>query len=158
MSNPTYPAHLFRWRFILSQQLFHCVANNLEANEPFFTQHMNIVGLLGFHCFHKVTMALWMITYDTHADITYENIRMVCFKGFVDYPVCVEGRCNPMSWIYILEVFALKDLWIWHCYFGLSSSHNDINVLQTSHLFVKLAGGDARACNFKVYVHEYGQG
>jgi hypothetical protein len=29
----------------------------------------------------------------------------------------------------ILEVVAIEDLRIWHAYFGLPSSHNDINVL-----------------------------
>jgi hypothetical protein len=30
----------------------------------------------------------------------------------------------------ILEVVASKDLWIWHAFFCLPGSHNDINVLQ----------------------------
>jgi len=29
----------------------------------------------------------------------------------------------------ILEAVASKDLWIWHAFFGLPGSHNDINVL-----------------------------
>ncbi|KAL5554961.1 hypothetical protein UlMin_037197 [Ulmus minor] len=39
----------------------------------------------------------------------------------------------------ILEAVADYDLWIWHAYFGLPFSNNDINVLEASHLFANLA-------------------
>ena len=39
----------------------------------------------------------------------------------------------------ILEAVASYDLWILHAYFGLSRSYNDINVLQSSNSFDKLA-------------------
>jgi hypothetical protein len=41
----------------------------------------------------------------------------------------------------ILEAVASYDLWIWHAYFGLPGSCNDINVLERElglHLFPKL--------------------
>ncbi|XP_022888997.1 uncharacterized protein LOC111404419 [Olea europaea var. sylvestris] len=41
----------------------------------------------------------------------------------------------------ILETVANYDLWIWHAYFGLPGSNNDINVLERSHLFANLAQG-----------------
>ena len=58
----------------------------------------------------------------------------------------------------VLEAVASQDLWIWRCFFGLSGTLNDINVLQRSHLFVKLASGDAPACNYTVNRHEYTKG
>jgi hypothetical protein len=39
---------------------------------------------------------------------------------------------SPMM---ILEVVATHNLWIWHAYFGMSGSCNDINVLQRSPVF-----------------------
>ncbi|XP_024978986.1 uncharacterized protein LOC112516196 [Cynara cardunculus var. scolymus] len=47
----------------------------------------------------------------------------------------------------ILEVVADYDLWIWHAYFGLSGSNNDINVLESSHLFANLDAEDERDIN-----------
>ncbi|KAK2645506.1 hypothetical protein Ddye_020701 [Dipteronia dyeriana] len=44
----------------------------------------------------------------------------------------------------ILEVVADYDLWIWHAYFGLPGTNNDINVLETSHLFSNLTQGSTR--------------
>ncbi|KAK3230267.1 hypothetical protein Dsin_002148 [Dipteronia sinensis] len=41
----------------------------------------------------------------------------------------------------ILEVVADYDLWIWHAYFSLPGTNNDINVLEASHLFASLAQG-----------------
>ena len=58
----------------------------------------------------------------------------------------------------VLEAVASEDLWIWHCFFGLPGTLNDINVLQRSHLFARLASGDAPACNYTVNGHEYTMG
>ena len=43
----------------------------------------------------------------------------------------------------ILEAVATEDLRIWHAYFGLPGSHNDINVLHRSNVFDDLANGRA---------------
>ncbi|KAM6574457.1 uncharacterized protein LOC115696361 [Cannabis sativa] len=47
----------------------------------------------------------------------------------------------------ILEAVADYDLWIWHAYFGLPRSNNDINVLEASHLFPNLVEEDERDLN-----------
>ncbi|XP_062186025.1 uncharacterized protein LOC133889569 [Phragmites australis] len=41
------------------------------------------------------------------------------------------------------------------CFFGLAGSHNDINVLHRSHLFAKLAEGEAPQVNYTVNGHNY---
>ncbi|XP_020266343.1 uncharacterized protein LOC109841816 [Asparagus officinalis] len=50
----------------------------------------------------------------------------------------------------ILEAVADYDLWIWHAYFGLPGSNNDINVLEASHLFAKLAEGIAPLAHYVI--------
>jgi hypothetical protein len=58
----------------------------------------------------------------------------------------------------VLEAVASQDLWIWHCFFVLPGTLNDINVLQRSPLFAKLANGEAPTCNYKVMNNEYTMG
>ncbi|KAF8410951.1 hypothetical protein HHK36_003488 [Tetracentron sinense] len=58
----------------------------------------------------------------------------------------------------ILEAVASYDLWIWHAYFGLSSSNNDINVLQSSNLFVNLTQGIAPPAHYTIQGTEYNVG
>ncbi|XP_073038239.1 protein ANTAGONIST OF LIKE HETEROCHROMATIN PROTEIN 1-like [Primulina eburnea] len=58
----------------------------------------------------------------------------------------------------ILEAVADYELWIWHAYFGLPGSNNDINVLSKSHLFVNLANGVAPPANYVIQGKEYTMG
>ncbi|XP_010233036.1 uncharacterized protein LOC100835202 [Brachypodium distachyon] len=58
----------------------------------------------------------------------------------------------------VLEAVASQDLWIWHSFFGFPGSLNEINVLQRSLPFARLAKRDAPACNYTVNGHEYNMG
>ena len=51
----------------------------------------------------------------------------------------------------ILEAVASQDLWIWHAFFGLPGSLNDINVLDRSSVFTLLANGLAPPVNYINY-------
>ncbi|XP_073312550.1 uncharacterized protein [Primulina huaijiensis] len=59
----------------------------------------------------------------------------------------------------ILEAVADYDIWIWHAFFGMPESNNDINVLEASNLFSNLAQGIAPPANYisggKEYHQEY---
>jgi hypothetical protein len=58
----------------------------------------------------------------------------------------------------ILEAVATKDLMIWHAYFGMPRSHNDINVLQRSPAFDDLTNVRAHVVNFTLNGNEYSMG
>lgn len=58
----------------------------------------------------------------------------------------------------VLEAVASYDLWIWHAFFGMPGSHNDINVLDRSHLFADLSNGRAPAAKFTINGREYNMG
>jgi hypothetical protein len=49
-------------------------------------------------------------------------------------------------------------LWIWHAFFGLSGSLNDINMLHRSPVFDDLASGNAPEVQFNVNGHSYNMG
>jgi hypothetical protein len=55
----------------------------------------------------------------------------------------------------VLEAVASYDLWIWHAFFGLPGSLNDINILDQSPLFTKLQDGIGPDVNFKVNGNDY---
>jgi hypothetical protein len=55
----------------------------------------------------------------------------------------------------ILEAVATKDLRIWHAYFGMLGSHNNINVLQRSPVFDDLVNGQDPIVKFTMNENEY---
>jgi hypothetical protein len=57
----------------------------------------------------------------------------------------------------ILEAVAYQDLWIWHSFFRLPGSLNDINVLQRSPLFQRLKSGTS-AVKYFVNDNKYTMG
>ncbi|XP_028084043.1 uncharacterized protein LOC114285215 [Camellia sinensis] len=57
-----------------------------------------------------------------------------------------------------IDFVASYDLWIWHAFFGLLGSHNDINVLQRSFVFTELAQGRASIVNYTINGNEYTMG
>ncbi|CAN6270843.1 unnamed protein product [Urochloa humidicola] len=76
------------------------------------------------------------------------------FPGMLGSIDCMhwEWRNCPTAWkgqftgrdkhaTMILEAVASHDLWIWHAYFRMPGSNNDINVLHRSHIFSKFLRG-----------------
>jgi hypothetical protein len=66
---------------------------------------------------------------------------------------CHKGGCSV-----VLEVVDDQDLWIWHAFFGMAGSHNDINILQCSNVFSRLVEGHAPPVNFVINGHKYNKG
>ncbi|CAL5332635.1 unnamed protein product [Camellia sinensis] len=58
----------------------------------------------------------------------------------------------------VLEAVASYDLWIWHAFFGMPGSLNDIIVLDRSPLFAELTRGRAPAANYTINNHAYTMG
>ena len=93
------------------------------------------------------------------------------FPGMVGSVDCMhwEWKNCPAAWrgqyqgrdgkaTLVLEAVADRDLWIWHAFFGMPGSYNDINVLYRSPLFVDLFEGRAPPVHFEVNGSEYDMG
>ena len=58
----------------------------------------------------------------------------------------------------ILEVVASQDLWIWHAFFGVAGSNNDINVLNQSLVSDDILQGRAPPIQFTINGTPYNMG
>jgi hypothetical protein len=58
----------------------------------------------------------------------------------------------------ILEAVVHQDLWILHAFIGMTGTHNDINMLQCSPMFVRLTKGQAHVVNFEINDNRYNKG
>ncbi|XP_062206263.1 uncharacterized protein LOC133908286 [Phragmites australis] len=93
------------------------------------------------------------------------------FLGMLGSVDCMHWRWKncPTTWAgsytghvnaptIILEAVASQDLWIWHAFFGMPGSLNDINVLHRSHLLDDLAAGQAPKVNYTINGQDYTMG
>ncbi|XP_048601104.1 uncharacterized protein LOC125580545 isoform X1 [Brassica napus] len=90
------------------------------------------------------------------------------FSGMIGSIDCMhwEWKNCPTAWkgqytrgsgkpTIVLEAVASQDLWIWHAFFGLPGTLNDINVLDRSPVFDDILQGRAPKVKFKVNNHTY---
>ncbi|KAL0855228.1 hypothetical protein Bca101_060380 [Brassica carinata] len=90
------------------------------------------------------------------------------FPGMIGSIDCMhwEWKNCPTAWkgqftrgsgkpTIVLEAVASQDLWIWHAFFGLPGTLNDINVLDRSPVFDDIIHGRAPKVKFKVNNHTY---
>jgi hypothetical protein len=55
----------------------------------------------------------------------------------------------------VLKAFALYKLWIWHTFFGLPGTLNDINILNQSPIFQQLQEDEGVSVSYKVRNNQY---
>lgn len=94
------------------------------------------------------------------------------FSGMLGSIDCMHWRWEkcPLAWrgqftrgdygvpTIVLEAVASQDLHIWHAFFGVAGSNNDLNVLNQSPLFFDALKGEAPQVQFSVNGNEYGTG
>ncbi|KAK6798189.1 hypothetical protein RDI58_005891 [Solanum bulbocastanum] len=131
----------------MSCNLFLRIVDAIKDHDTYFEQHIDTLGRFGLSTLQKITAMFRMLAYCLPADVTDEYVKIEesttieSMNSFCRATVEVFG-CSGSPTI-ILEVVVDYDLWIWHAYFGLTVINNDINVLESSHLFFNLANGIA---------------
>jgi hypothetical protein len=90
------------------------------------------------------------------------------FPSMFAYIDCMhwDWKNCPMAWAgqfqdkdkecsIVLEVVAEKSLWIWHAFFGMQGSNNDVNVLDGSPLVANMLWGSSEDLTFTVNGNQY---
>ncbi|XP_068340226.1 uncharacterized protein [Pyrus communis] len=69
---------------------------------------------------------------------------------------CFSGRSRKPT--IVLEAVASFDTWIWHAFFGVLGSQNDITVLRRSPIFNNLREGKSPQLDYYIKEHQYNMG
>ncbi|XP_010670283.1 uncharacterized protein LOC104887366 [Beta vulgaris subsp. vulgaris] len=124
----------------------------------------------GLSPLQKCTAAIRMLAYRSPVDILDEYIQIgESMLGSLDCMHWAWKNC-PVAWkgqytrgdhghpTIMLQAVASVDLWIWHAYFGVAGSNNDLNVLSRSNLFQDELQGRAPKVYFNVNGTTYTMG
>ncbi|XP_073037702.1 uncharacterized protein [Primulina eburnea] len=184
---PVWTNEVFRRRFRMQRELFLRIVNALESHDEYFHWRVDATSKKAFHHFKNAqllslnwhTEALQIIIMSTYG-LLKQRPSIAC-STFVDrhgFPGML-GSLDCMHWEWkncpvackgqftrgdhgvptiMHEAVAFADLWIWHAFFGVAGSNNDINVLNQSPLFNDVLQGNAPEINFTVNGTQYTQG
>lgn len=127
-------------------------------------------------CFCKTVIACFAEEYlrrPTQSDVDrlLEVNKARGFPGMLGSLDCMQWvwKNCPTSWhgVYagkekaptiVLEAVASQDLWIWHCFFGVPGSNNDLTVLSSSTLFKQLRDGESPRVEYTINGNSYNMG
>eukprot|EP00258_Populus_trichocarpa_P021179 XP_024437198.1 uncharacterized protein LOC112323394 [Populus trichocarpa] len=167
---------------ILGHSIVNRNRKKVEAHNPYFKKRTDALGVLGLSCLQKVIAAHMILAYGIPTDLTEEYLRIgettaiesrgafvkAIVEVFGDWYLRAPNEVNICRLLSIGELrgfpgmlgkaVASQDLWIWHAFFGMLGSINDIDVLDRSPIFAVLAEGRTAPVNYIVNRYEYTMG
>ncbi|XP_018435618.1 uncharacterized protein LOC108807889 [Raphanus sativus] len=169
--NPIFPLEMFMRRFRMNKPLFLRIVERISTEVPYFQQRIDAARRYGLSPLQKCTAAI----HEYLRRPTAEDLQQLLdvgkvrgFPGMIGSIDCMhwEWKNCPTAWkcqftrgsgkpTIVLEAVASQDLWIWHAFFGLPGTLNDINVLDRSPVFDDILHGRAYKVKFKVNNHTY---
>ncbi|XP_033129448.1 putative nuclease HARBI1 [Brassica rapa] len=139
-------------------------------------EYLRLGESTAFSCLHHFTDGIIQLFGDEYLrPPTAEDLQRLLdmgekrgFPGMVRSIDCMhwEWKNYPTAWkgqyarghgkpTIVLEAVASQDLWIWHAFFGLPGTLNDLNVLDRSPVFDNLLEGRAPRVRYMVNNHMY---
>nr|GEW02115.1 hypothetical protein [Tanacetum cinerariifolium] len=146
-----FPEAVFDDRFRMSRSLFTGIVEELTLQCEFFREKEDCTGKLGISPLIKCTSAIRQLAYGTVPNALDEYLQMGNLDctdwAWFGCPIAHKAQyCrrdhgpDPFA---LLDAVASNDLWMWHAFFDVSGSNNDINVTQRSPLVNDLKLGKA---------------
>ncbi|GJZ57355.1 ALP1-like protein isoform X1 [Tanacetum coccineum] len=117
----------------MARPLFNQIVNAVTKHDAYFHNNIDCTGRECISPLIKCTPAIRQLAYVINASFLDEYMQITQY-------VRRDHGSNPFI---LLETVASQDLWIWHAFFGVAGSNNDINVLYQSPLFNDLKTGRA---------------
>ncbi|GKB18147.1 ALP1-like protein isoform X1 [Tanacetum coccineum] len=145
----------------MNRSMFTRIVRDLSTNCPYFQEGCDAVGKAGISALVKCTSAIRQLAYaavpdslDEYLQIGEKNSRD-CLMHFCNGVIELYDEdidCTKWPWaqcpqayhaqfsrgdsgsepFILLEAVASQDLWIWHAFFGVAGSNNDVNILRQS--------------------------
>ncbi|XP_028078968.1 uncharacterized protein LOC114280785 [Camellia sinensis] len=157
----------------MRRSLFVSLLYDIQQVNEYFIQTRDATGAPGLSGVHKITIALRILQYSMLVDAVDEYIRIgesttIAALNFFTRSIvatykadkCLTAQAGAYTRHYhkptvVVEAIASCDLWIWHAFFGMPGSLNDITVLDKSPLFAELTRGHVPAANYTINNHTY---
>ncbi|CAL8992590.1 unnamed protein product [Prunus brigantina] len=167
----------FQARYRMQPHLFNKVMHDICNYDENFVQKKNCAGNLGLLPEQKFTAVIRMLAYGSSADQVDEIAQMgksTILESLVRFCDAVE-TLSTRNYLHrptlrdlqrllqkadiILEAVAGFDTWVWHAFFGVAGSQNDLNVLGQSPVFNDVLRGEGPNITYQinntVYQNEY---
>ncbi|XP_038678360.1 uncharacterized protein LOC119979801 [Tripterygium wilfordii] len=179
--SPVYNDAMFRRRFRMNRALFLRIQSTIEMHEPYFQQRRDAAGRLGLSSLQKITAALRILASGVATDFMDKYVRISestaieSVKYFAKAVISIfvpkylrSPNSNDIELLLALNktrgfpgMLGSIDCmhWKWkNCLTAWKGSHNDINVLERSHVFSELTQGRAPIFNYSINGHNYTMG
>ncbi|CAN1163062.1 hypothetical protein LINPERPRIM_LOCUS32461 [Linum perenne] len=154
----------------MRRSLFLRIVEGVTSHDAYFQCKPDCTGRQGLSTLQKCKTAIQMLAYDIQRLLHVGEQRG--FPGMLGSIDCMHWAWKncPTTWhgqyargdhrtpTIMLEAVASQDLWIWHAFFGLPCTLNDINVLDRSPVFHEVLEGKAPKVQFSVNGRNYNLG
>ncbi|XP_023764332.1 uncharacterized protein LOC111912841 [Lactuca sativa] len=136
--------------------------NCSTARESLYRLARGVIETFGDKYLHTPSLNDMKQLYTSHE----ERHRFPGMFGSSDCTKWIWGNCH-VAWkcqytsghlvspSLVLEAIASQDVWMWHAFFGVACSNNDVKVLDQSPIFQDLLIGNATDAPVIVNDHEY---